>query len=80
MLFVAITATGTAFLVKYSIQAISDASELKSQRLFDQDEIQRLSRELGKPPADVNNKIADLETNRPFTPQLTNNEERVLAG
>jgi subfamily B ATP-binding cassette protein MsbA len=79
VLFTALTATGTALLVKYSIQAISDASQLKPQRMLDKGEVQSLARDLHVTPARVNNELHDLEVRRPFSPQLTNDEERLMA-
>lgn len=52
---------------------------MRSQRLLDKGEVQSLARDLHLTPAKVNNELATLETNRPFSPQLSNNEERQMA-
>jgi ATP-binding cassette, subfamily B, bacterial MsbA len=79
VLFTALTATGTALLVKYSIQAISDASQMEPQRLLDKNEVQSLANDLHKPVSEINNQLADMEQGRPFSPQLSNDEERRMA-
>jgi subfamily B ATP-binding cassette protein MsbA len=79
VLFVALTATGTGFLIKYSIQAISDAGQIKQQRIFAKDEVQRLARELHKSPVAVGNELAAIEEGRTFRTDLSNQEELGLA-
>ena len=65
VLFVSLSTAATMLLIKYSLQAISDAGQLKQQRILDSGEVKKLASQLGKSPVQVSNAVADIEGARP---------------
>jgi len=66
-------------LIKYSIEAIADAGQLKQQRILDSGELKSLATKLGKSPVVVSNELAKIEEARPNKTDLSYPEMLTLS-
>ncbi len=73
-------ASGMIILIKYSVQAISDAGNLSEQRVLDQSDVLRLSIGIHRSPAEITRVLGRIEESRhPAGRTLTASEEHDAA-
>lgn len=66
-------------LIKYSLEAISDAGELGTQRILTKEEVGALSKKIQRTPFEVAKELAELEQSRPGRADLSRSETFLLA-
>jgi len=79
VLFVALSGAGSAVLVKYSLQAISDAEHLSEQHILDDAQLRKLSTSLGKSPGEVSEALKYIDDLRPNRSNLSTTEEILVS-